>query len=81
MIPDVAKDFSRNTSILRWLPSHVPYLIAGEESYQGLDLGFTAVRHVEFPQLLELHELSLRITKTPLRQVTCGATVGVFFLV
>jgi len=44
---------------------------------RGLDLGFTAVQRVEFPQMSELQELSLRITKMPLRQATYGATVGV----
>ena len=39
--------------------------------FSGLDLGFTAVECVELDAPLpELQELSLRIIKTPLRQVT-----------
>ena len=47
--------------------------------FSGLDLGFTAVECVELDAPLpELQELSLRIIKTPLRQVRVGESkIGV----
>ena len=42
-------------------------------SLRGLDLGFTAVESVKLDApLSELQELSLRFTKTSLRQVRLG---------